>query len=39
MVWFVVDSGAHVHSCGTHIHVHTQLPKKIRELRASECSE
>ena len=42
MVWFMVDSAAHVHSCGTHLHVHTQLPNltwKIRRLRASEHNE
>ena len=39
MVWFVVDD-AHVHSCGAHIHVHTQLSNptwKVRGLCACEC--
>ena len=39
MVWFMVDSAAHVHPCGTYIHVHTQLPNptwKNRGLCASE---
>ena len=42
MVWFVVDSDAHVHSCGAHIHVHTQLSNptwKVRGLCACECTE
>ena len=41
VAWSVVDSAAHVHPCGTHLHVHTQLSNptwKIRRLCACECT-